>query len=72
MQRKRGELVPIDQALADLPGPVQVQRPSPPTQRHFTQADQVHQLVSASGKRTVLNFRKSSSWQRTTGRSPLC
>ena len=48
MQRKRGELVPIGEALADLPGPVQALIPSPPTQRHFTRADQVNQLVSAS------------------------
>ena len=48
MQRQRGELVPIGDALADLPGPVQALIPSPPTQRHFTLADQVNQLVSAS------------------------
>ena len=48
MQRQRGELVPVAEALADLPGPVQALIPSPPTQRHFTLADQVHQLVSAS------------------------
>ena len=48
MQRKRDSLVPVAEALADLPGPIQALRPSPPTQRHFTQADQVHQLVSAS------------------------
>ena len=41
MQRKRDSLVPIAEALADLPGPVQARH-------HFTQADQVHQLVSAS------------------------
>ena len=48
MQRKRGELVPIGEALADLPGQVQALQPSTPTQHHFTVADQVHQLVSAS------------------------
>ena len=48
MQRQRGELVPIGEALADLPGPVQALIPSRPTQRHFTRADQVHQLVKAS------------------------
>ena len=41
MQRKRGELGSIGEALADLPGPVQALIPSPPTQRHFTRADQV-------------------------------
>ena len=36
MQRQRGELVPVAEALADLPGPVQALIPSPPIQRHFT------------------------------------
>ena len=48
MQRQRVELVPVAEALADLPGPVQALIPSPPTQRHFTLADQVNQLVGAS------------------------
>ena len=30
MQRQRGELVPIADALADLPGPVQALRPNRP------------------------------------------
>ena len=30
MQRKRGDLVPIGEALADLPGPVKVLRETPP------------------------------------------
>ena len=41
MQRKRGELVPIGDALADLPGPIQALIPSRPTQHHFTLADPV-------------------------------
>ena len=48
MQRKRDGLVPIAEALADLPSPVQALRPSPPSQRGFTLADQVNQLVGAS------------------------
>ena len=48
MQRQRGDLVPIGEALADLPGPVQALIPSRSTQHHFTLADQVNQLVSAS------------------------
>ena len=49
MARKRGELIPIAEALADLPGSVQVLRKTPPpARRGFTVADQVHQLVSAS------------------------
>ena len=49
MQRKRGELVPVAEALADLGGPVQALRDaSPQARRGFTRADQVNQLVSAS------------------------
>ena len=48
MQRKDG-LIPVAEALADLPGPVQALRDaSPQARHHFTQADQVNQLVSAS------------------------
>ena len=56
MQRQRGELVPIGEVVADLPGPAQALIPSPPTQRHFTQADQVNQLVSASESDPDLGF----------------
>ena len=49
MQRKRGELVPIGEALADLGGPIQALRETPPpARRGFTVADQVNQLVGAS------------------------
>ena len=49
MQRKRGELVPIGEALADLGGPVQaIRKTPPPARRGFTRFDQVNQLVSAS------------------------
>ena len=54
MQRQRGELVPIGEALADLPGPVQALIPSRSTLHHFTQADQVNQLVSGPVKRTPI------------------
>ena len=56
MQRQRVELVPVAEALADLPGPVQALIPSPPTQRHFTRADQVNQLASASEADPDLGF----------------
>ena len=47
--RQRGELVPIGEALADLPGPVQAIREATPQARHhFTRFDQVDQLVRAS------------------------
>ena len=49
MQRQRGELVPVAEVIADLPGPVQALRETPPPARlGFTVADQVNQLVGAS------------------------
>ena len=57
MQRKRGELVPIAEAFSGLPGPVQALRDAPsPALRHFTQADQVNQLVTASEADPDLGF----------------
>ena len=57
MQRQRGELVPIGDALADLGGPVQAIRETPPpARRGFTLADQVNQLVSASEADPALGF----------------
>ena len=44
MQRQRDGLVPIGEALADLPGPVQaIREVTPQAVHHFTQADQVNQ-----------------------------
>ena len=49
MQRQRGELVPIGDALSSMGEPVKAIRDaSPQARHHFTQADQVDQLVSAS------------------------
>ena len=50
MQRQRGELVPIGEAFSGLDaGPLQAIRDATPqAQHHFTQADQVNQLVGAS------------------------
>ena len=56
MQSKRDGLIPIGEALADLPGPVQALIPSRPTQRHYTRFDQVNQLVSASEADACLGF----------------
>ena len=57
MQRKRGELGPIGDALADLDGPVKALREAPPQAlHHFTQADQVNQLVGASEADPDLGF----------------
>ena len=49
MQRQRGELVQIGDALADLGGPVKaIREASPQARHHFTRFDQVNQLVTAS------------------------
>ena len=57
MVRQRDELVPVAEALADLPGPVQAIRDaSPQARHHFTQADQVNQLVRASEADPDLGF----------------
>ena len=49
MKRQRGGLVPIDDALSSMGGPVKAIRDaSPQAKRVFTQAAQVNQLVSAS------------------------
>ena len=57
MRRKRGELVPIGEAFDGLDGPVKALREaSPQAQHHFTQADQVNQLVGASEADPDLGF----------------
>ena len=57
MQRQRDGLVPIGEALADLPGPVQaIRNDSPQARHHFTQADQVNQLVPAREADPDLGF----------------
>ena len=49
MQRQRGELVPIGDALSGMGGPVKLIRDATPQAvHHFTRFDQVNQLVSAS------------------------
>ena len=52
MQRKRGKLVPI----SGLDGPVKARQHSPQARHHFTQADQVNQLVGASEADPDLGF----------------
>ena len=48
MKRKKNGLVPIEEVFSDLGGPVKAIRDaSPPALHHFTQADQVNQLVTA-------------------------
>ena len=57
MRRKRGELVPIGEAFDGLDGPVKALREaSPQARHHFTQADQVNQLVGASEADPDLGF----------------
>ena len=57
MARKRDGLVPIGEAISDLGGPVAAIRDaSPQALHHFTQADQVNQLVSASEADADLGF----------------
>ena len=57
MQRQRGELVPVAEVIADLPGPAQaIREASPQALHHFTQADQVNQLVGASEADPDLGF----------------
>ena len=57
MQRQRGELVPIGDALSGMGGPVKsVRDATPQAVHHFTQADQVNQLVTASEADPYLGF----------------
>ena len=57
MQRQRGELVPIGDALSGMAGPVAAIRDtSPQALHHFTRFDQVNQLVSASEADADLGF----------------
>ena len=57
MQRQRGELVPIGDALSGMGGPVKLIRDATPQAvHHFTRFDQVNQLVSASEADPELGF----------------
>ena len=57
MHRQRGGLVPIGDALSGMGGPVKAIRDaSPQARHHFTQADQVNQLVAASEATPDLGF----------------
>ena len=57
MQRQRGELIPISDVLAGRGGPMKALRDaSPQAVHHFTQADQVNQLVGASEADPDLGF----------------
>ena len=57
MQRQRGGSVPIGEVIGGLNGPVKaIREASPQARHHFTQADQVDQLVSASEADPDLGF----------------
>ena len=57
MERKRGGLVPAGEVFGGLDGPVKTTREaSPQARHHFTQADQVDQLVGASETDSDLGF----------------
>ena len=57
MQRQRGGLVPIGDALSGMGGPVKsIREASPQAVHHFTLADQVNQLVRASETDPDLGF----------------
>ena len=58
MQRKRGELVPIGEVVSGLDDALVPadRNASPQAQHHFTQADQVEQLVKASEADPDLGF----------------
>ena len=57
MQRQRGELVPIGDALSGMGGPVKaIREATPQALHHFTLSDQVNQLVSASEADADLGF----------------
>ena len=61
MQRQRGELVPIGDALADLGGPVKaIREASPQARHHFTLADRrccMIQLRREWGRFSNFSFR---------------
>ena len=57
MQRQRGTLVPISDALSGMDGPVKaIREASPQARHHFTLSDQVNQLVSAREADPDLGF----------------
>ena len=48
MARKRNGLVPVSEAFSGRDGPLKaIREASPQAQRHFSQADQVDQLITA-------------------------
>ena len=56
MARKRNGPVLAGEASGSLDGPVKIPQPSPQARHHFTQANQVNQLVSVSEADPDLGF----------------
>ena len=57
MQRKRDGLIPVGEVVSGLGGPVAaIREATPQALHHFTRADQVNQLVSASEAEPDLGF----------------
>ena len=56
MQRQRGELVPIGEVVSGLDDVPAIRDDSPQAVHHFTQADQVNQLVAAREADPDLGF----------------
>ena len=57
MQRKRDGLIPMGETISSPGGPVKaIRKPSPQALHHFTQADQMDQLVGASEADPDLGF----------------
>ena len=56
MQRQRGELVPIGEAIGNLSPAKAIRDATPQARHHFTLADQVNQLIGASEADADLGF----------------
>ena len=70
MHRKRDGLVPVAEVLSDLNGPVAAIRDaSPQARHHFTQADQVNQLVGASEATVKPPSRQARHFMQLVGAS---
>ena len=70
MQRKRNKLVPVAEVFSYLGGPVKAIRDaSPQSRHHFTQADQVNQLVGASEATVKPPSRQARHFMQLVGAS---
>ena len=56
MQRQRGGLVPIGEAIGNLSPAKALREATPQARHHFTVADQVNQLINASEADPDLGF----------------